>query len=62
MLTYKTTYLVAMNKNTGEEVDRHFVEGHGLFTVAPRTCDVETCGTSEGSELPVRYLYYFKRY
>lgn len=55
MLTYKTTHLVALNKKTGEEVARHLVEGHGLFTVAPRTCDVETCGNSEGAETPVRY-------
>lgn len=53
MLTYKGTYLIALNKETKEEVARHLVTGHGLFTVATRTCDVETCGNSEGTETPV---------
>lgn len=54
MLSYKTTVLVALNKETQEEVGRHLVTGHGLFTVADRTCTAETCGNSEGAEMPVR--------
>ena len=54
MLSYKTTIIVARNKKTQEEVARHLVTGHGLFTVAERDCGVDTCGTSEASELPVR--------
>lgn len=52
MLSYKTTVLVALNKETQEEVGRHLVTGHGLFTVADRACTAETCGTSEGAETP----------
>lgn len=54
MLSYKTTMLIALNKETQEEVGRHLVIGHGLFTVADRACTAETCGNSEGAETPVR--------
>lgn len=54
MLSYKSTYIIALKKETQEEVARYLVTGHGLFTVADRNCDAETCGTSEGAELPVR--------
>lgn len=54
MLSYKTTYIIALNKETQEEVGRYLVKGHGLFTVADRACTAETCGTSEGAETPVR--------
>ena len=53
MLSYKTTYIIALNKETQEEVGRYLVKGHGLFTVADRACTAETCGTSEGAETPV---------
>lgn len=52
ILSYKTTYLVAVNAATSEEVGRHKVTGHGLFTIAPRDCGAETCGTSEGGDIP----------
>ncbi|CAM9872585.1 unnamed protein product [Pylaiella littoralis] len=51
-LSYKTTTIIAKNKDTQEEVARYFVTGHGLFTVADRSCTAETCGTSEGEETP----------
>lgn len=56
MLSYKTTYIIALNKETQEEVGRYLVTGHGLFTVADRACTAETCGTSEGAETPVRVM------
>lgn len=46
--------MVALNKETQEEVARYLVKGNGLFTVAQRECGVDTCGISEASELPVR--------
>ncbi|CAB1116535.1 unnamed protein product [Ectocarpus sp. CCAP 1310/34] len=52
MLSYKTTLVLALNKETQEEVSRYLVKGHGLFTVAERSCTAETCGTSEGTETP----------
>lgn len=51
MLSYKTTHIIARNKETQEEIARYLVKGHGLFTVAGRECTAETCGTSEG-EIP----------
>lgn len=54
MLSYKTTTVIALNKETQKEVARYLVKGHGLFTVADRACTAETCGTSEGGETPVR--------
>lgn len=54
MLSYKTTTMIALNKETQEEVARYLVKGNGLFTVARRECGVDTCGTSEAGELPVR--------
>ena len=54
MISYKTTTMVALNKETQEEVARYLVKGNGLFTVAQRECGVNTCGISEASELPVR--------
>lgn len=54
MLSYKTTTVIAKNKETQEEVARYFVTGDGLFTVAERACTAETCGNSEGKETPVR--------
>ncbi|CAM9389453.1 unnamed protein product, partial [Hapterophycus canaliculatus] len=53
MLSYKTTVVLALNKETREEVGRFLVKGDGLFTVADRACNAETCGTSEGEETPV---------
>lgn len=53
MISYKTTWIVALNLETKEEVARHFVKNHCLFTVAQRDCGAETCGTSEASETPV---------
>ncbi|CAM9935769.1 unnamed protein product, partial [Ectocarpus fasciculatus] len=50
MLSFKTTVVLALNKETQEEVSRFLVKGHGLFTVAERSCTAETCGTSEGAE------------
>ncbi|CAM9512269.1 unnamed protein product [Pylaiella littoralis] len=52
MLTYKTTTMVALSKETGQEMGRQLVRGNSLFTVANRDCTVETCGTSEGAETP----------
>lgn len=56
MLTYKTTMVIALNRETQEEVARHLVTGNGLFTVANRECSAETCGNTEGTELSVRGL------
>lgn len=53
MLSYKTTVVLALNKETREEVGRFLVKGNNLFTVANRACTAETCGTSEGQETPV---------
>lgn len=56
MLTHKTTVVIVLNRETQEEVARHLVTGDGFFTVPNRTCSVETCGTLEGTETPVRGL------
>ncbi|CAM9788845.1 unnamed protein product [Choristocarpus tenellus] len=53
MSTFKSTVLIAVNRDSGEEVQRYMVFGHGLFTVADRSCNVETCGNSEGRQLEV---------
>lgn len=55
MLSYKTTVVIALNKESREEVARFLVKGDNLFTVADRACTAETCGTSEGEETPVSY-------
>lgn len=54
MLTYKTTIMIALDKETGEEMGRQLITGHSLFTVANRDCTAETCGNSEGQGTPVR--------